>query len=404
MNPDQLILQEWRTEYGVPLSPTQRDLLIESPVVIRPSKGSDDHYDLTPGSEIGTIELPGLSVRVMPKLEIERVMFLISYALEGLEVGYKTSDYESHADIVEAVVAAFTEVVKRATRPSLLQGYRSEDNALMTVRGRIVFERQIRRFGISPPVEVRYDEFTVDIDENRVIKAALARLSRMRLRSDRSKRKLRFANAALQQVSLIEYGKRIPQIRFNRLNERYRPAILLAELILRSTSFDLATGRVSAPSFLIDMNRVFEDFVVHALRDELRLSESQFPQGMKGRRLSLDSAGRIKLKPDVSGWKGNRCLFVGDVKYKKTVDMRVPNADLYQLHAYTTATGVDRGVLVYAAGEDEPGVHVVRDTGTRLEIVALDLAGNPDELRAMITQLAHRIRQHAFDALLRGAA
>ena len=56
-------------------------------------------------------------------------------------------------------------------------------------------------------------------------------------------------------------------------------------------------------------------------------------------------------------------------------------ADLYQLHAYCTATGLGGGMLIYAAGEDEPGVHVVRESGKRLAIVALDLAGTPDQLR-----------------------
>jgi 5-methylcytosine-specific restriction enzyme subunit McrC len=166
-------------------------------------------------------------------------------------------------------------------------------------------------------------------------------------------------------------------------------------LILQSTSFDLAAGSVSAPAFLIDMNRVFEDFVVHALRDELRLTSAQFPQGLKNRRLSLDIGGRIVLRPDVSWWQGNQCIFVGDVKYKKAVDARVPSADLYQLHAYVTATGLDRGTLIYAKGEDDPAIHRVRRARTELEIVALDLSGDVDALHNTIRTLATNIRSQA---------
>ena len=46
----------------------------------------------------------------------------------------------------------------------LLHGHCTEEDALLTVRGRIRLGDQIRRrFGIPLPVEVRYDEFTHDI-------------------------------------------------------------------------------------------------------------------------------------------------------------------------------------------------------------------------------------------------
>lgn len=37
-------------------------------------------YDLTPGSSIGAVRLPGLELLIEPKLPMERVLFLVSYA------------------------------------------------------------------------------------------------------------------------------------------------------------------------------------------------------------------------------------------------------------------------------------------------------------------------------------
>ena len=60
---------------------------------------------------------------------------------------------------------------------ALLHGYREEEDALQTVRGRIRLDDQMRRRpGFLLPVEVRYDEFTDDILENRLVKAAVVRL------------------------------------------------------------------------------------------------------------------------------------------------------------------------------------------------------------------------------------
>lgn len=54
-----------------------------------------------------------------------------------------------------------------------------------------------------------------------------------------------------------------------------------------------------------------------------------------------------------------------------------PNADLYQLRAYTIATNLPGGMLIYAAGDEEPVKHEVVHVGKRLETIALDLSGTP---------------------------
>lgn len=387
-------LREYESARAIRLTAAQRDILLRHPLTVRPTPGETDCYDITPSSEIGSIELPGLSIRIHPKLPIDRVMFLISYATGVFSLSEEPSDFDPKPELFEAIIAGFIAQIRRALRPGLLQGYRMEEEALATVRGRLRFEiLASRRLGMTPPIDVRYDDYTVDIDENRVIKAALARLRRMRLRSEDSRRALRQVGGVLANVSEVEFGNQLPRFLFNRLNDRYRPAILMAQLILRATSYDLRRGEASSRAFLIDMNRVFEEFVVQALRDELRLSDKQFPQGAVGRRLLLDVAGRIQLKPDISWWDGKNCVFVGDVKYKKTTDMRVPNADLYQLLAYTTATNLPGGLLIYAAGEEEPGTNVVRYAGKRLDVVAFDLAGSPKQVLDGIRSVAQRIRQ-----------
>ncbi len=158
------------------------------------------------------------------------------------------------------------------------------------------------------------------------------------------------------------------------------------------------------------MNRVFEDFVVVALREALGLSERTFPQGLgwsvpaspDGRRpvrrlLPLDEAGAVRLQPDLSWWDGDTCRFVGDVKYKRTGASGVEHPDLYQLLAYTVAAGLPGGLLVYAAGDedapDSPVSHDVVRAGKELQVTSLDLARPPERLLAQIEMLAQRVRR-----------
>jgi 5-methylcytosine-specific restriction enzyme subunit McrC len=178
----------------------------------------------------------------------------------------------------------------------------------------------------------------------------------------------------------------------------------LARLILRTAAFELRHGPVQGSAFLVDLNRVFEDFVVVALRDALGVTEVAFPQGAAGKGMTLDRGGAITLKPDLSWWEGRRCLFVGDVKYKRAGSAGGQQADLYQILAYAVAADLPGGLLVYAAGEGEPARHDVRHAGKCLEVVSVDLDRPPPALLDEVRAISGRIRTLRNEAARRSAA
>ena len=363
-------------------------------VAVEPADGAEGEYHLTPGSTIGAVEVGGLSVSIRPKLEIARVLFLAGYAMEAFEARERERfDFPEAETPVEALAPALAAAARRAFVGGLLHGYRTEEEALRTVRGRIRIDDQLRRrFGAAVPVEVRYDEFTDDVTANRLVKAAAVRLGRMRLRERRSRDGLRWIGARLENVSLVEYPPAgVPDVTFDRLNGHYREVVALARLVLRHSSFETGRGNLRAAGFLMDMNQVFQGFVTRALREALRVSERVLRGDDGVGRVHLDEAGRVRLQPDLSWWDGTDCAFVGDVKYKRA-DGGVPNADLYQLLAYATALDLPGGLLIYAQGEAEPATHAVRHAGKRLEVRALDLSGSREDLLARIEELAGRVR------------
>lgn len=150
---------------------------------------------------------------------------------------------------------------------------------------------------------------------------------------------------------------------------------------------------MSASAFLVDMNRAFEDLVIVAVRDTLGLSPSVLVQGAAGRRLYMDEAERVPLKPDISIWDGPRCVFVGDAKYKRIEHEGFRNSDIYQMTAYAIATGLPGGVLVYAAGEGEPFTHRIVNVAKEIEVFTLDLSGEPAAVLQQISMLADRLAQ-----------
>ena len=191
---------------------------------------------------------------------------------------------------------------QRAIQRGLLQGYRREEDALNTVRGRIRFGDQIgRRFGIPLPIEVAFDEFTEDIEENRLLKTAIHRLGHTFIRSEPIRREVRSLRPAFTTVGLGSYRRgAAPEVRYTRLNDHYRPAVELARLIIENSSLELLHGKVAGASLLIDMNMVFERFLYVALREALELSaERQWRRARKSSHWTRAAAIRIAAGPFV---------------------------------------------------------------------------------------------------------
>lgn len=393
----QLRLSEHRAERGIALTRAERDALIRSAkdVVMTPVAGQDDVYDIRPGSSVGVITAGERQIIISPKIGFERAMFLVSYAI-GRGRWFDDVARLARADlIVEAVGIAFARHLRIALGRGVLRGYRRQEDSLHTVRGRIRFDDQLRvRLGVAPPIEVAFDEFTEDIEENRLLRAALDRLRRFPMRSPLPARQLRPHEVALTDVQLMVYETRaLPQIHFTRLNEHYRDAVALAKLILEGTSYELEGGEVRATAFLIDMNKVFEDFVVIALREALRLTPAEFPQGARNRRVRLDRRERVRLLPDLSWWDSATCDFVGDVKYKRTNVEGIEHADLYQLLAYTVALDLPRGLLVYGAGVETPVTHDVVQAGRQMLVRTLDVSEGPETILENVKKLAAEVRR-----------
>ena len=402
-----LELTEYERKDNVRLSANELRALCayRSELDIKIEPADEGAWQVTPTSTVGALEIGDIvSVSIRPKLEIGRVLLLASYSLRDFKLrDQEQFDFPEKKTPVEALVRLFVTAAERSFSRSLLRGYRTEEEALTTVRGRIRFTDQVRRrFGVPLPVEVRYDDFTEDILPNRLVKAATHALGTLRLRDADSHRRLGWVRANLDNVALIEFPfNEVPGVTFDRLNEHYREVITLSRLILQHATVETGRGRVRASGFLMDMNRVFEAFVRRALREELGLVERDFPDRS---RTFLDQANRIRLRPDLMWWREGRCVFVGDAKYKRIHHAQVPNADLYQLLAYATALDLPGGILVYAKGERDPAVHRVRNAGKRLEVFALDLAGEPAAILEQISELADRVRAMASNAPVARAA
>jgi 5-methylcytosine-specific restriction enzyme subunit McrC len=335
---------------------------------------------------VGAVRLPGLDLVLRPHLPTGRVLWLVGYALKSPFIeadAMLTQD----ASLLEAFADMYLRSLRRTMRRGLQMGYRTVEEPLMTVRGRIRMADQARRhFGMVIPAEVRYDDYTADTETNRVLKAALSRLAVMPLQSVELRRRIATARAAFATVSDVRFDPcRLPEFAFNRLNEHYRFSLALAQIVLRSGSVDIHPGGTVVPGLLFDMWRVFQDFLYAAMRPHFSREQRWQSQVQ----IPLDEAGLISLRPDLSLLSGGCCIAVGDAKYKHTEHGE--QADLYQLLAYCIATGLPSGTLVYAGGPVGGFTHQVRHDGPSLDVVGVDLAASHAEIDLMLCRIASRM-------------
>jgi len=394
----QLRLQEYGTVDRVALSPEERDLLmaVVSDLRVEPVKGEREFYSLTAGSTVGTVSLAGLSVEILPKVPIERVVFMLSYALDEAQWS-SAVDVQRAQTLVEAMASVLVWHVERTVHRGLLHGYRVEEAALPGVRGRIRIEDQIRvRFGRPLPVEVRFDEFTDDILENRLLKTALQVVGQQRLRHQGLAASIRHAMQHFALVGTVPAGRMVPSVAYTRLNEHYRAAVEWARLILKASAFETRLGGATGRSLLFDMNAVFEQFVRAAIRDELRSTDNDFPDGRRCPRRWLDRGRRIGLEPDLSWWRDGECVFVGDLKYK-WLEEKARNADLFQLLSYTLGFDLPTGLLIYAGEREEIATHEIPLPGKQLRIMSMRLDGTLMELQSECRRVADEVRRMAAE-------
>ena len=333
---------------------------------------------------VGAARIGDVELRVEPKVPVARLLFLLGYARDPRFWRDEPVLLAAEAELVPAFAGALRRQMSRALAAGVLHGYRSVDEASPVLRGRLRETDQIgRHLGQPMPLEIRHDEFTVDIAGNRILATAAYRMLRVPGIDDQSRRILRHLLGNLTGVTLLAPGASPPAWVPSRLNARYHTAVRLAELVLAATSVEVTVGEVAANGLLINMPSLFEDFLTTAVRDSVARRHGGMIRGQH--QLWLDRAGRHRMAVDIAWVAGGRVKAVIDAKYKtyKPID------DLYQMLAYCTVLGLPHGHLVYAAGI--PETHQLRNSEVELTCHAIDLDLTPNVLLNQVDRLVDEI-------------
>lgn len=354
-------------------------------------------YRLNPNQYVGVMALPsGGRIECRPRVGVANILYMLAVAYRmPASFRRELATFAPYDEMIDAVASYFADTVDDVVRRGLFRAYMERDENLPIVRGRIMFAEDVRlNFALRHRTYCRYSELTWDIPENQVLRQVTQALSNWPFRRSEVQTRLARIAAGLAELSYSSLTvDDLDRFTYHRHNEHYRRPHALCRLFLESASLSEHSGGVRFQTFLLDMNQLFESFISQAVEDRLEPSFRVAAQI----RTSLDTGGAIPIRPDLLVSRGNEDLLVADCKFKRLGEDEFKNHDHYQLLAYCTALGIDRGVLIYPLHE-APATQGVggRNSSIRLATLTIDLDGDVDYLDAQCDRLAGAMAAEAL--------
>lgn len=244
----------------------------------------DHHRFLRARQMVGVIAERGCSLEILPKIDPdgaseaagtvrERLVHMLDVAL-GLDLSTGEAAAMAHrADtLLEIFIALFADRLLAEVRRGLPRLYRTREDDLRALRGRLDVVRQFTLNAVRPDrLACRFDTLNADVPLMQIVKACVVMLMR-HARSSATQRKLVELRFLLAHVSDIPCGS-LPwrQVRIDRSSRRWRTLLELGRLLIDSrwqqTHAD--TGAPEGLTLLFPMNDLFERYIAVQLRRAL---------------------------------------------------------------------------------------------------------------------------------------
>ena len=331
---------------------------------------------------------------------------MLSYAFSVLrEQGYRrmaTEDFENTADLFAAILVRGLETqVKRGLR----REYVEATEPLTTIRGRINLSGTLKGQAYMRRQTVcTYDEFSVDTQAHRILKATFQLL----LRSDISrvrKKEIRALMLYLNDVESVDLRTVDWNLRFDRNNQTYRMLAGVCYLVAKGLLQTQSDGTFRMADFLDErrMHVLYEKFILEYYRrehPELKASASQIPW-------ILDEGARSMLpvmQSDITLSQEGRTLIIDAKYYEHSLQSHygaqtIHSGNLYQIFTYVKNKDAEiaalgephevSGLLLYAKTDEEAqpeGDFAM--SGNRISVAMLDLNQDFSLIAAALDSIA----------------
>jgi 5-methylcytosine-specific restriction endonuclease McrBC regulatory subunit McrC len=303
-------------------------------------------YRVTAGGYVGRLGLPsGRVLDLTSRFRFKRLVWLLSLANRfPIQPDALTAAADVAREPIAEVAHAFTREVRRLIGQGLAKGYEMRRFVEPPYPGRLDAAFHLGRMGGRPDkLATTAKRLTADTLVNQALAAALDVLRRNPVVPPHVASAVENLVPALRYITRSGLAARdLGRITLDRLTARYRPALGLAELILRAESYSPLSGRQAGSSLVYNMPAVWEGFVAHWIREHC--DSSLQVRAQYGFPVTTD--GAITATADVIVEQQGRPTALYDAKYKWP-SSTPSTGDLFQMIAYCERLGLTEATLVY---------------------------------------------------------
>ena len=308
-------------------------------------------WQLTSKGRVGNIPItPEFHIAIRPKVPINNLFGMLEYAYNlkikfpqgSINCQFLEESYERLANILAH------KILERC-RKGLYRDYLSKTERLAYIRGRVDL-----RSALQKPWDVKlkchYNEQTGDIEDNQILAWTLFIIGRSGLCRESVSSTVRKAFHALQGFVTLKTFKSEACIdrNYHRLNQDYQLLHALCRFFLDNTGPSHETGDREMLPFLIDMAKLYEQFVAEWLKANTPKGFFVKPQ----HRVIHDPNYFYRIDLLLCDIATSKVLYVLDTKYK--APDKIDNKDIYQIVAYAHALNCQNAILIYPQTLEKP--------------------------------------------------
>lgn len=304
-------------------------------------------------SYVGILRIPSKLIVVRPRFyafgfDIILTMWLFTrYSVGEGSPLLPTYDVQVSSFAMD-ICSIFVKEVKKLLQRGICGDYSSTESLSKFVKGKVNFAKS-RTNPKKDEIYCCYDHFTVDTNINRAILYCLLFIQPI-LRDSKTASDLTSALNAFRGVALRKNftTKDIDKIVLTRRTAHYQTVLDMCKMIIDHLSIAEIGTTVEFYSFLVDYNKLFEDFVWKLLREDFGdvISRWSNPKTFASYEDEYGTNEKHFLPDILYGYDPNRysAKMVLDVKNKMGIFL---NPDVFQISFYCDILKASQGVLIY---------------------------------------------------------
>ena len=315
---------------------------------------------------VGVIQTKkGTVVEILPKIgdiegEVETRKILIRMLKHLKNSNFKNIDTANlkttNMTLLEIFISMFCDELDKLIKKGIKSDYIEVEENSKVLKGQLQFSQNIvKNIVHKERFYVKFDEFSEDRIENRIIKTAILFLLKKSNR-EVNKKRLRHLHSFFSNISKVhDIHNAFSSIKLNRQIVHYEQTITWCKIFLFNESFTSVKGNSVAFALLFDMNKVFEDYVAFCLKRDF--PNEKIKTQIASKYLLEKPKKEFQLKPDI--YFPDKDI-IADTKWKildkdnTKHHFGISQADIYQMYAYGKKYDVKNLWLIYPYTEKFP--------------------------------------------------